>query len=200
MEKLIIESLKAVERAFDFDNDELAYLALTSKVERPIRDRWAFELYKNINPNFIVSREWLSTDLAILDNLVPRALIELKAMYSFNALNEKTILRYVDLMKKDTIKAKELALRTTSTPQIYTVLLATHPHASVGTKFKKVIKYSLGINKAFKDYENAENIKKTTNDKVNTHFSEWHCIANGSFVGGKAFEINTEVLFWLFKI
>ena len=41
-----------------FSDNELAYLALTSKVEQPIRDRLAFALYGAIGEECVVSREW----------------------------------------------------------------------------------------------------------------------------------------------
>ena len=42
-------------------------------------------LRQNVNASFTVAREWRRTDIAVLENEVPKALIELKAMYTFDA-------------------------------------------------------------------------------------------------------------------
>lgn len=70
----------------EFQTNELAYLSLTTKIELPFRDRLAYSLFKELDAkNIIVSREWKRTDLALLQNGLPSVLIELKAMYSFDA-------------------------------------------------------------------------------------------------------------------
>jgi hypothetical protein len=69
--------------------NELAYLALTSKIELPLRDRISFELHKKFSDTHLICREWKSKetksskriDIAIVDksNFKPVCLIELKA-------------------------------------------------------------------------------------------------------------------------
>ena len=59
------DSLQA--SAKSFAAGELAYLALTSKVELPIRDRLAWCLHTSL-PNRVVAREWKRCDLAVLDD------------------------------------------------------------------------------------------------------------------------------------
>ena len=73
----------------NFQVDELAYLALTSKTELPLRDRIAFELHKKFSDTHLICREWKSKenksskriDITIIDksNYRPVCLIELKA-------------------------------------------------------------------------------------------------------------------------
>lgn len=75
--------------ASNFQLNELAYLALTSKIELPLRDRIAFELHKKFSDTHLICREWKSKesnsskriDIAIVDksNFKPVCLIELKA-------------------------------------------------------------------------------------------------------------------------
>ena len=50
----------------DFEEDQLAFLTLTSKPELQIRDALAWHLHRAL-PDLIVSREWRRTDLAVLD-------------------------------------------------------------------------------------------------------------------------------------
>jgi hypothetical protein len=115
----------------EIPTNELAYLALTSKIEIPIRNKWAYLLHKKLGEDFVVSREWRRADLAILESvpvskktkiLVPRCLIELKAMYTFEGLpkeNKNTkedpskimedLRKYFVYMTEDIRKSKVLA-------------------------------------------------------------------------------------------
>ena len=63
--KTIKDSLRETKK--EFGKDELAFLALTTKVELPLRDRWAYVLFNKVFKNrFFVSREWKRTDIAII--------------------------------------------------------------------------------------------------------------------------------------
>ena len=68
-----------------FAPGELAYLALTSKIDRPLQDRLAWSLRTQL-PALVVSREWRNTDIAVLsaDGRSPMVLLEAKARYSFD--------------------------------------------------------------------------------------------------------------------
>ena len=148
MEELIQQTLAAVDR--EFQPNELAYLALTSKIENPLRDRWAFLLHKNTEASLTVAREWLRTDIALLEGTVPKALIELKAMYTFDAaLDQEKITGFCDAMEKDEEKAFSLS---NGKSDIFTVLLATHPGSAVPRTRERVIKYHQGINRAVERY------------------------------------------------
>lgn len=195
MEKILTESLFSIEH--EFKSNELAYLALTSKIEQPLRDRWAFSLYRKISTVLVVSREWRRTDLAILDSTGPKALIELKAMYTFDAaLDKKGIGGYSQDMKNDELKAKKLASDTT---EIYTVLLATHPKSIVPVKYERIIKYRAGINKAIKVFNSSGIVKEVAIEAIEKKFKGENIVANGCLKGGEAFGISTDVLFWILK-
>ena len=77
-----------------FKKNELAYLALTGKIELPLRDKIAFSIQKEFLKDFIVAREWTHKenharfDIAIFDKYIrdenieynfPDYLIEFKA-------------------------------------------------------------------------------------------------------------------------
>ena len=196
MEELIKESLTSVDR--EFRPNELAYLALTTKIENPIRDRWAFMLHQNANASRLtVAREWRRTDIAVLEGEVPKALIELKAMYTFDAaLDQDNIGGFCDAMEKDQEKARSLS---PSESDIYTVLLATHPHSAVPKVHERVVKYRQGINSALKRYGGSDAVASAAVQAVNRRLAKKNIIASGSFDGGRAFEINTQVFYWLTK-
>ena len=76
----------------EFVENELAYLALTSKVEKPIVDRLAFRLHRDYGDDrvavareFTVRKEIQRVDLAVVVEKTPHLLLEAKAM---NGLKE----------------------------------------------------------------------------------------------------------------
>ena len=83
-----------------FEENELAYLAVTSKIEHPFRDRLSFLLHKRYEAEgYLVAREWKRIDMAILNHEgEPLILIELKAMYTFDAIDRAE--HYSKLMAK----------------------------------------------------------------------------------------------------
>jgi hypothetical protein len=97
--------------AASFAPGELAYLALTSKVERPLQDRLAWLLHTGL-PGLVVSREWRVTDTVILSAGAqsPLVLLEAKAMYPFDVAWEHRAgaRAYPRLMRHDVAKARAL--------------------------------------------------------------------------------------------
>jgi hypothetical protein len=177
-----------------FQPNELAYLALTGKVELPIRDKLAFNLYGNIhNQGCIVSREWKRCDLAIIKDKRPVALIELKAMYTFNGQQN-----YLNAVKKmicsDLMKAKELADAPTD---IYAILLATHPHEKIATELRGIVKYIGDVNKALDEAENK--IRVNCDNAVSNAFSRFKDkVKLGEIEAGECFGTKVSILYWLF--
>ncbi len=196
MQNEIIYTLKNI--PYEFQENELAYLALTTKIELPFRDRWAYSLFKNLaHTNVNVSREWKRTDLALIQNSSPLALIELKAMYTFDALNQRQLAEFTNAMSTDEEKAKKLADKNT---EIYTILLATHPTATVHSSLSKIVKYDSGINKAIKNLGTSDAVKEKAINKVNIELKDRNVVLYGEFSGGKAFGIDTSILYWLVKV
>src|SRR3989344_4463942 len=109
IESDIKNSLRGI--ANKFGKNELAFLALTTKIELPFRDRWAYALYQKLNKvGLIVSREWRRVDMAILEKNKQVALIELKAMYTFDALDEAGFYKEaIEQLKMDAVKAGKTA-------------------------------------------------------------------------------------------
>ena len=195
MDDIVINTLSRIDTLFH--PDELAYLALTSKIEMPIRDRWAYSLHRELGDVLNVSREWKRTDISILNITSPRAIIELKAMYSFDAaLDPKGIGGFTDAMSADAKKAKTLATKDT---EIYTVLLATHPDGPFPKEMNGIIKYVPGINNAIKAFGSSEKVKRAAMDAVNNDLKSRNVIAAGSLNGGKSFNTKVSILYWLEK-
>jgi len=181
----------------EFRVGELAYLAATTKVEHVFRDRLAHRLHQLCPADtHLVSREWRRVDLAILgDNDKPVALIELKAMYTADAVNEPVLKGFTDAMRRDAEKIEKLSK---GHPSLYVLLLATHLSEKVGERFKKVVKYARGINLGLE--RGAERLHADAIAKVEEAFKGKRIAAFGEVKGGRVFGTDVSVLYWLIHV
>ncbi|MEW6991513.1 hypothetical protein AADZ91_12585 [Colwelliaceae bacterium 6441] len=211
--KLGIESeLTKALKNIKYEQDELAYLALTSKIEHTLRDKWAYGLHDNLNKkskdNIIVSREWHRTDLALLDAKTKKAkaLIEIKAIYSFDVAAKYKIGQYIkaehpflDLMLYDVKKAKDLKDDhqglVDEDLEIYKVLFVTHPKMGTGgTKWNNIIKYRGSIDSCLKKI-NERDLIDEVKTSLNKEFNKESILKKG----GKAFDIEVDIYCWIVK-
>jgi hypothetical protein len=180
----------------EFRPNELAYLATTMKVEAPFRDRLAYQLHLKCEPKgFIIAREWNRIDLAVLDGHgSPVVLVELKAMYTFDAL--KNVHFFTSATSDDEVKARLYAKDGTS---VYSLLLVTNVAESVLEQFRNVVKYSYGINKAI-DAHGTSVLAKAT-DAINKDLKDSGrtVAACGHAEGGVAFGLKVSVHYWLVR-
>ena len=195
IEKILSKTLSDVGNTFE--ENELAYLALTTKIELPIRDKWAFTLHNKLQEKYTVAREWKRTDLAVLVGSIPEVLIELKAMYSFDAaLGEQGGKRFTDRMHADQLKAKKISSDHT---EIYTVLLSTHPKCHIDKSMYGIVKYSNYINRAFKEIGNESSIREKCNLGILRNLNDKKVLGHGEISGGQAFGVEVVVSYWLVK-
>ena len=197
-EKTISEALSNL--GADFEPNELAYLALTSKVELPIRDKLAFHLHRQFNKetNIHIAREWgmidrRRIDLAVIEDDVPSMLLEIKAMYSFDMFTKNANYQYSKLVEKDVEKMRDfVTTNLQNSPTLLTLLLATHPHTTPSRQLDRIVKYNAEIEK----YQppSTEAIRKA----VSKHFHAHPSHKGGEIEGGRAFDTNVSVLYWLF--
>jgi hypothetical protein len=126
MKKELVRALGNVE----FEEHELAYLALTSKPELHFRDRLAWQLDKDVGTKgFGVAREWRRIDLAVLDeNGDPQALVQAKAFGSFN--KEKTMRQREAKLSEDLDKASEKGPEA----ELFALLVVTHARRPLSTE------------------------------------------------------------------
>jgi hypothetical protein len=131
-----------------FEKNELAYLALTSKIENVLRDKIAFEFHQRVGNEKLVCREWSNNgkvkqkaDIAILNREAkPEFIIEFKAHSSIKGIGE-----WAKNLKKDYQKNNILHPES----EVVFVLFANHifelPDDSV---YKNSIKYYQSIKKS----------------------------------------------------
>lgn len=179
-----------------FRPNELAYLAATTKAEAPFRDRLAFMLHESCEPSgAIVAREWNRVDLAILrGDGEPQCLVELKLMYTFDAL--KGASWWTSKTYADELKALAHAGPGTA---VYSLLLATHLSGSVGPSFRKAVKYSRGINKAILAHGDASAVQAEAARAIDADLISRNVVARGEVVGGNAFGVDISIFYWLVR-
>lgn len=193
---MLIDVVKsALSKVLDnWDRNELAYLAMTSKIEFPFRDRLAHELYKKLGMEPQVAREWRKTDIAILGNGSPITLIELKAMFTAELTTDIGLRDYVERVEKDLLKARSL----TASGEVYAILLATHPTSRYPNHLKGVAKYYFGVNRAFtSNNEDQSEIRAKADERLRRKIGDNRIADFGSLDGGKAFGVGVDVLYWL---
>lgn len=117
----IIDALSRVR----FEDDELAYLALTGKVERQILDRLAWRLY---GQELIPAREWNRRDLVLLDGNDALAVVE----------------KYKGYIYSDIEKARGVP----GSPKIFILTLVTNVLDPVPIELRKIVKYDYALRTA----------------------------------------------------
>jgi hypothetical protein len=177
--------------------NELAYLALTSKVEGPIRDRLAFQLHQALSPSGLsVAREFKGqcgrADIAVVAGDEVFALIELTAMYTFDAHHARRIARYLAKLKDDASKCHR---QRHENAQVFTVLLATHPQGFPTEGALAAIKYANDIRRSFNKHENPCKILAIAKKEISDWYEDYK---TGEIDGGSAYGVAVSVHYWMF--
>jgi hypothetical protein len=184
-----------------FRSDQLAFLALTQKIEMAIRDALAFQLYEALPDDSLVCREYdfgekskKRIDLAIIKEGAPSTLIECKAIYTFDVLKGGVKHDYPEQLKSDVDKIRacleDIPAHVTS-PKIFTLLLATHPHAMPLQKYAPAVKYMQGIKSC---------INRTLEEvdaEVAIRLYDHPVSDQGRIQGGSAYGIDVSISYWL---
>ncbi len=183
-----------------FHGGNLAYLALTGKIELQVRDQVALMLRTVIPPENLVAREWTRRkksrcDLAIVHGGNPNCIVEFKAMYSFDPLIEgKTAMRLPRTLLTDCLeRERDYRARTLG------VLLVTHPLGRIPEEYGHgVTKYRDDINLAFSRYGPAGNILSGCESKVEHLFRKRDFTSrHGVLQAGNCFGTQVEIHYWL---
>jgi hypothetical protein len=133
-----------------YSQNELAMLALTSKIEHSIRDRVAFALWAKTDHEKIYAREWKRIDLAELENANPTALLEFKAMYAYDLFtgNANQYIKYLD---SDQDKMRIIRGNNNNNDiKTYNVGLIVNPLSSTNIDQESYIKYERQIRRDFR--------------------------------------------------
>lgn len=180
-----------------FQPNELAYLALTSKPEGQLRDAIAFYMYQNMNSEeYGCAREWKHrADFAILNGQKPLLLCEYKCAYTFDCIDNNSVgVGYGTSVIKDLGKSLIDAEEFTS---IYACLFLVHPKSKVNGKFNGAVKYAYKINKSLSQFaEDRILIMAKTN--MTNYFTQWGAIPRVAVQDiGSAYGVNVNLLSFL---
>lgn len=169
------------------DPSELAYLALTAKLELVIRDKLAYRLQKDeALKSLVVRREWKKVDLAILSLNPDREGVatfglQLKAKSSSYKIVREANKLQLDA-SNDLVKCKE------KVEEACTLLIAPHFDTDPGILFDK--------------YGWKHVTENEVNEAVVGAFGGWYVVGsnNGEKIeAGLAFKTHVSVLYWLCK-
>jgi hypothetical protein len=173
-----------------FAEIELAYLGLTSKIETPIRDRLAFSLHSELSPRgYTIGREWCRVDIAVLCGDAPMALLEIKAMNTFDAHRQE----YPRLLRDDYLKLRGLGFKGA---QLLTLLLVTHPHGEPQAPLG-VIKYASKIRGSLKKHGGPDKVEQAAMSQIDC-WRQAEILDKGRLPGGAAFGVSVSVHWRLF--
>lgn len=198
LEPVVIRALDALGGAFK--EGELAYLALTQKVEHAIRDKLAFLLYQALNddPALLVCREWLRSDLAIIQDDWPRLILEAKALYSFDIIKSGAQHPFPEYVAHDLEKASRWAEGTPhSTPlEVLALVIATHPHTAPSLAYRQAVKYFGGVTRYAIEANNFANADEIVGQRLQD-LRRVHALR---IPAGVAFGIEVSVFCWLYAL
>jgi len=200
--KLKIEELvKVIQESRElFGENELAYLSLTSKNESVIRDRIAYKLHLELK-NSIVAREHSikainsRIDLAVLENNDIKDIIELKSMYTFDAVDGLD--KFIDSINRDFDKNSSLKSDTTSQ---FAIVIGTHPRSIPSEQYKDFVKYYNSIKRCMKKINNnTVLIDKMDNKLRNAFKQDKYEVKSLTIYAGNAFEVDVDICFWIIE-
>ena len=183
-----------------FGENELAYLSLTSKNESVIRDRIAYKLHLELK-NSIVAREHSikainsRIDLAVLENNDIKDIIELKSMYTFDAVDGLD--KFIDSINRDFDKNSSLKSDTTSQ---FAIVIGTHPRSIPSEQYKDFVKYYNSIKRCMKKINNnTVLIDKMDNKLRNAFKQDKYEVKSLTIYAGNAFEVDVDICFWIIE-
>lgn len=194
MLKKIIKSVEKISSSFQ--ENELAYLSLTSKIEHLMRDRTAFVLCQLLENFYVVSREYKRIDLVILEkdkkDFNPIIAVQFKAYYTFDFQTKEGAEKFNKLIQEDFEKSQEKCPGS----QYFSILFCVHPTSRVDNYPEKIINYKKGINRAFSNKTEKEILEKA--EKVINGF-DFIVEKTGIIKGGSAFDVKVNVFYWVLR-
>ena len=170
------------EAGASFATNELAYLALTSKVENPIRDRVAWAMQSRLGPDLIVSREWKRRDIGVVeasDTDTALAILEFKAG---NAGETGVATKFTSWMNSDLAKRRS----DDANQDLFWVGLAVSVTEQVPDSLRHVVKYRNTYKRDHKGHDFFAEMMRQHGD-----------VSNGTLSGGRIFGLSVEVDYWV---
>lgn len=197
----IEELLEVIQESRDlFGEDELAYLSLTSKNESVIRDRIAYKLHLELK-DAIVTREYKvkgvnsRIDLAILENKDIRDIIELKSMYTFDALDGLD--KFINSVNRDFDKNSSFKNNITNQ---FAIMIGTHPREIPNEKYEDFVKYYSSMKRCMKQISNDKVLIDKMDRKIRSAFEkDKYEVRDTIMNAGNVFGVDVDICFWIIE-
>jgi len=187
---LLVGALRGLTAATQ--DGEVAFLALTGKIENQIRDRVAWSLHQMLSSR-LVAREWMRRDLVILGRGLPQAFVEFKAMYSFDAVWPQKQVEYSGHIARD---VEKMTRPHRLDAELFEVVLSTHVGTRVGPDLKGVVKYIREANKALTQLGD-DGLLQESRRQLRRILSSWGAAERIKLAHGRPWAIDTVVDAWL---
>lgn len=191
---LLIQALS--DSDFGTDDGELAYLALTSKVELPFRDRLALSLRARV-AGAMVAREWKErVDLAILStSRIPTLLVELKSLHVFDLLSAGKRQAFSQAVAADRRKLERFVKKHNFvTTENYVLVLVTACQSVPDNKYEGIVKYRKAI----------AGCRSMTGEEINSQIKECFgtddLLAVNQVSAGEAFGVSVRIHYALYRV
>ncbi len=192
-----------------FRENELATIAVTSKPEAFIRDKFAFKLSQAlVSSGIVVAREWSGqkgqhADLALFDNSGIKknratAILEFKSMYTFDPLKAESKRPNRGRYEYRFSVKNELTRWGSHCPLVYVFLVATNIRSEV-TIYKPIVKYWAYVNNELKkDPTSPKTVEERCIEEVENWFpSPQFCTERNTLEGGHYLGTKLDVICWL---
>jgi hypothetical protein len=186
-----------------YNSNEVAYLALTAKVEATLRNKLAYRLQQRMideQTTLQVARDWQDTDIAIItSNGQAEALIYLKSGYipDETDANESMIGFYPKKVLDAAQKANQIGFDHTKT---YAVLFYTHQNKSVAEVYRKTVKHDNAFLRAFKKHT-AEEMLSSAKKNITTFFENKNLKPiHITIEAGTCWDVKVEIHTWLVEL
>lgn len=189
----------------EMDQDDLAYLFATGKSELEIRNQIALHLHRNLDSNYIVTREWHRHDLAVLKNGKPEVLIEGKSWIHADAVNPGKMY----LGKNSIVAGIERDIRKMYSTReahpevnlfISMVLFTVDVQRSTKSRVMETgIPYADTHRRAIKQHENAIELAGRGRGELSNLLSSYGVVKRASLNTGYFHEFKVEADFFLLK-
>lgn len=198
---IIQEELSVI--ASYYNSNEVAYLALTAKVEATLRNKLAYRLQQRMmdeQTTLQVARDWQDTDIAIITSAgQPEALIYLKSGYipDETEANSSMIGFYPKKVLDASQKSHQIGLDHTQT---FAILFYTHQDKPVEEVYKKSVKHDNAFLRAFKQHS-AEEMLDSAKTNITIFFSAKNLPTTHIIIeAGKCWDVKVDIHTWLVEL
>lgn len=113
--------------SYDFADDELAYLTLTSRGGVPVRDRISWRLQQELDETYVVARGWRRADIAVLARDTPVLQVATRALPAPDVLDPGARAEHVAALVADGLRMTSVAPDSSA----YLLALMTHVDGTV---------------------------------------------------------------------